>query len=49
MTERHQTAVQDGQDLVQSVWQQGNAYPDAWSGRGWQNHNPLQAQAWPAC
>ena len=37
--------IQDGEDSVESVWQQGDADPDAGAGRGGQDDHPLQAEA----
>lgn len=37
--------IQDGEDSVEGVRQQGDADPDAGAGRGWQDDHPLQAEA----
>ena len=37
--------IQDGEDSVEGVWQQGDADPDAGAGRGGQDDHPLQAEA----
>ena len=37
--------IQDGEDSVEGVRQQGDADPDAGAGRGGQDDHPLQAEA----
>lgn len=38
---------QDGQATEQDLWKQRDPHPDAWLGRGGQDHHPVQAQIGP--